>query len=120
MGAMFMMNWVLTTKNNFKIAFHAGQDFDEYARHMMEIQPNIMIRHRIRTCSPAEYARQCEAAGVQYIMPWHHSNALITGEDLNAYFEEVNAELKKRGSLAKAFNPDPYQWYQLYLGIQTC
>ena len=120
MGAMFMMNWVLTTKNNFKIAFHAGQDFDEYARHMMEIRPNIMIRHRIRTCSPAEYARQCEAAGVQYIMPWHHSNALITGEDLNAYFEEVNAELKKRGSLAKAFNPDPYQWYQLYLGIQTC
>ena len=65
MGAMFMMNWVLTTKNNFKIAFHAGQDFDEYV-------------------------------------------------------EEVNAELKKRGSLAKAFNPDPYQWYQLYLGIQTC
>ena len=118
MGAVFMLNWVLTTPNNFKIAFHAGQDYQDFAAHMREEKPNIMIRHRIRTYTPEEYAKQCEDAGVQYIFPWHHSNALTTGEDLNAYIENVNEVLKAHHSPARAFNPDPYRWYKVYLGIK--
>lgn len=117
MGAVFMMNWVLTTRQNFKVAFHAGQDFDECARHWDDVKPNIMIRHRIRTCSPEEYARQCERVGAQYILPWHHNNALVTGEDLNAYMEQVNQVLAQHGSPAKAFNPEPYRWYRMWVGI---
>lgn len=119
MGAVFMMNWVITTKNNFKIAFNAGQDFEEHARHLDDVKPNIMIRHRIRSYSPSEFANQCERVGAQYIMPWHHSNALLTGEDLNLYMEQVNEILKQRGSVARAFNPEPYKWYRMYLGITS-
>ena len=68
MGAVFMMNWVMTTRQNFKIAFNAGQDFEEHARHLDLVKPNIMIRHRIRSYSPQEYADQCERTGVQYIL----------------------------------------------------
>ncbi len=118
MGAVFMQNWVLTTKNNLRVAFHAGQDFDEFAHHIADLHPNIMIRHRIRTCPPEEYAHQCISAGVQYILPWHHNNALVTGEDLNSYMEAVNRELEKQGNPAKAFNPEPYRWYSLYLGFE--
>lgn len=118
MGAVYMLNWVLTTKQNFKIAFCAGQDFEEFACHVDCVKPNVMIRHRIRTYSPEQYAAQCERVGAQYIMPWHHSNALITGENLNDYMEQVNRILKQHGNPAKAFNPNPYQWYTVYLGIQ--
>lgn len=118
MGAVYMLNWVLTTPENFKIAFNAGQDFEEHARHLDDVRPNVMIRHRIRSYSPEEYARQCHRVGCQFILPWHHSNALRTGEDLNAYFEKVNAALKEMGSSAKAFNPEPYRWYTIYLGIR--
>ena len=118
MGAVFMMNWVMTTRQNFKIAFNAGQDFEEHARHLDLVKPNIMIRHRIRSYSPQEYADQCERTGVQYILPWHHSNALVTGEDLNEYMEQVNQILEERHSPARAFNPEPYRWYKLYLGIE--
>ncbi|MBS6642118.1 MAG: MBL fold metallo-hydrolase [Clostridiaceae bacterium] len=118
MGAVFMMNWVITTKNNFKIAFNAGQDFEEHARHLDSIKPNIMIRHRIRTYSPEDFAGQCARVGAQYILPWHHSNALVTGEDLNQYMNQVNEVLKEMGSTAKAFNPEPYRWYRMYLGIE--
>lgn len=118
MGAVFMMNWVMTSRQNFKIAFNAGQDFEEHARHLDLVKPNIMIRHRIRSYSPQEYADQCERTGVQYILPWHHSNALVTGEDLNEYMEQVNQILEERHSPARAFNPEPYRWYKLYLGIE--
>ncbi|MCI8887430.1 MAG: hypothetical protein HFG70_05015 [Hungatella sp.] len=117
MGAVYMMNWVITTPQNFKIAFNAGQDFDEHVRHLDQVKPNIMIRHRIRTYSPEEYARQCERAGAQYILPWHHSNALKTGEDLNAYMQQVNDVLTSHRVPSKAFNPEPYRWYTMYLGI---
>lgn len=118
MGAVYMLNWVLTTKQNFKIAFNAGQDFEEHAHHLDYVKPNMMIRHRIRTYTPEEYAGQCERVGAQFIFPWHHSNALQTGEDLNAYMEKVNAVLAAHGSPSKAFNPDPYRWYSVYLGIK--
>jgi len=118
LGAVYMMNWVLTTRQNFKISFSAGQDFEEHARHLDFVQPNIMIRHRIRSYTPEEYAMQCIRVGAQFILPWHHNNALKTGEDLNLYIEKVNEVLKERGSSSKAFNPEPYRWYSMYIGIQ--
>ena len=96
-----------------------GQDYEEHARHLDYVKPNIMIRHRIRTYSPEEFAGQCMRAGAQYILPWHHSNALLTGEDLNAYMEAVNRVLDENGYAGKAFNPEPYQWYRMYLGIEA-
>ncbi|MBX4262193.1 MBL fold metallo-hydrolase (plasmid) [Clostridium estertheticum] len=118
LGSLFMLNYVITTDNNFKISYSSGQNFDDYAHYMDIVQPNIMLRHRIRTYSADEFAGQCERVGTQFILPLHHNNALKIGQDLNAYFIAVNEVLKAHGSTARAFNPKPYQWYTFGISIQ--
>lgn len=117
MGSMYNLNFLLTTQNNFRIDFTAGKDFDMHARHVAEKHPNLLLRHRIRSYPPEEYARQLEAIGAQFILPLHQNNARASDEDLNLYFQKVNAVLASRGSTARAFNPEPYKWFKVYTGI---
>lgn len=50
-------------------------------------------------------------------LPLHQNNARASDEDLNLYFQKVNAVLASRGSTARAFNPEPYKWFKVYTGI---
>ncbi len=118
MGGIYNFNFMIVTKQNFKIDFSAGRDYEEHARHMQEEAPNIMLRHRIRTYPPEEYADQLERMGAQFILPLHHTNARASDEDLNLYFQNVNQILEERGCPARAFNPEPYRWFQIYTGIR--
>lgn len=77
----------------------------------------MMLRHRIRSYSPEEYADQIEKIGAQLALPLHHNNARATGEDLNEYMFQVNQVLRQRGSAARAFNPEPYRWYHVGISI---
>ena len=117
LGSMFNMNFMIETLNNFKIDFSAGRDYEEHVTHMMRERPNIMLRHRIRSYTPKEYASQIERMGVQLALPLHHNNARATEEDLNLSFSQVNQVLKSHGSAARAFNPEPYKWYTIQLSI---
>lgn len=117
LGSMFNMNFLIETKNNYKIDFSAGRDYEEHAQHMTEEKPNLMLRHRIRSYTPEEYAAQVELMGAQLIMPLHHNNARSKDEDLNAYFRQVNEVLQSHGSAARAFNPEPYRWYTIQTSI---
>ena len=85
---------------------------------MQEEAPNIMLRHRIRTYPPEEYADQLERMGAQFILPLHHTNARASDEDLNLYFQKVNQILEERGCPARAFNQEPYRWFHVYTGIR--
>ena len=117
LGSIFNLNFMITTKNNFKIDFSAGRDYEEHVEHMREEKPNLMLRHRIRSYSPEQYADMVEQMGAQLIMPLHHNNARAKNEDLNAYFKKVNDVLIERGSAARAFNPEPYRWYTIQTSI---
>lgn len=117
LGSIFNLNFMIATKNNFKIDFSAGRDFEEHLEHMREEKPNLMLRHRIRSYSPERYADMVDQMGAQLIMPLHHNNARATGEDLNAYFQKVNEALVAKGSAARAFNPEPYRWYTIQTSI---
>mgnify|MGYP005795547717 CR=1 FL=1 len=117
LGSMYNMNFMIQTLNNFKIDFCAGRDFEEHAEHMKGERPNMMLRHRIRSYSPEEYADQIEKIGAQLALPLHHNNARATGEDLNEYMFQVNQVLRQRGSAARAFNPEPYRWYHVGISI---
>ena len=117
LGSIYNFNFMLTTLQNFKIDFSAGRDFEGHARNIMEDSPNVLLRHRIRTYTPEEYAAQLERIGAQYILPLHHNNARASDEDLNVYMEKTNAILRKHGSPARAFNPEPYKWFKIYTGI---
>ncbi|MCD8124292.1 MAG: hypothetical protein LUE23_04535 [Lachnospiraceae bacterium] len=113
LGSMYNLNYLIETKNNVRIDFSAGRDFEEHVQHVKTERPNLMLCHRIRSYTAAHYADMVEEMGAQLILPLHHNNARASGEDLNAYFREVNEILAERGSTARAFNPEPYRWYQL-------
>ena len=117
LGSIHNLNYVITTKNNFKIDFSAGRDFEEHVQHMQSVRPNLMLRHRIRSDSPEECAKQIETLGAQLMLPLHHNNARATEEDLNEYFQKVNEILAAGGSAARAFNPEPNKWYQVQTSI---
>lgn len=117
LGSMYNQNFLIETKDNYRIDFSAGRDFEEHVQHMREEKPNLMLRHRIRSYSPERYADMMEQMGAQLMMPLHHNNARAAGEDLNAYFKQVNDVLRARGSAARAFNPEPYRWYQICTSI---
>lgn len=119
LGSIYDFNYLIETNNNFKIDFQAGRDFEDHVRHVMEEKPNMMLCHRIRSYSPEKYASMIEKMGAQLALPLHHNNARATGEDLNEYFQKVNHCLKEDGSAARAFNPEPYRWYKVNLGISV-
>ncbi len=117
LGSMYNQNFVIETKNNYRIDFSAGRDFEEHVQHVRDVKPNLMLRHRIRSYTPERYADMIEQMGAQLMMPLHHNNARATGEDLNVYFNKVNDVLISRGSAARVFNPEPYRWYQICTSI---
>lgn len=93
MGGIYNFNFMIVTKQNFKIDFSAGRDYEEHVRHVREEAPNIL--------------------------PLHQTNARASDEDLNLYFHKVNKILEEKGCPARAFNPKPYQWFQVYTGIRS-
>lgn len=117
LGSMHNMNFLIETHDNFKIDFSAGRDYEEHLKHVRTEDPNLMLRHRIRSYTPEEYAWQIEQMGAQFTFPLHHNNARATGEDLNEYFYQVNRILKEHGSMARAFNPEPYKWYSIQMSV---
>ncbi len=117
LGSIYNFNFMIETKNNYKIDFSAGRDFEEHVEHIRTERPNLMLRHRIRSYSPEQYADMIETVGAQLMMPLHHNNARAAGEDLNEYMRKVNEVLTLRGSAARVFNPEPYRWYQICTSI---
>lgn len=117
LGSMYNLNFLIETKNNFKIDFSAGRDFEEHVEHMREEKPNLMLRHRIRSYSPEYCAQQIMDMGAQLMLPLHHNNARAAGEDLNEYFRKVNEILTAHGCAGRAFNPEPYRWYRICTSI---
>ena len=117
LGSMYNFNFMIETRNNYRIDFSAGRDFEEHVAHVREEKPNLMLRHRIRSYSPEQYADMIEELGAQLMMPLHHNNARAAGEDLNDYMKKVNEVLIRRGSAARVFNPEPYRWYQICTSI---
>ncbi|MCD8123030.1 MAG: hypothetical protein LUE65_12505 [Clostridiales bacterium] len=119
LGSMYNLNYLIETKNNYRIDFSAGRDFEDHVRHVKAECPNLMLCHRIRSYMAEHYADMVEEMGAQLIMPLHHNNARALGEDLNAYFRKVNEILISQSSTARAFNPEPYRWYRINTSIVT-
>ena len=117
LGYIYCQNFIIETKNNYRISFSAGRDYEEHVQHAAKERPNLMLKHRIRSYTPEYYAQQMEMMGAQLMMPLHHNNARASGEDLNEYFEKVNEVLKEHHYPGAAFNPEPYKWYSIATSI---
>lgn len=93
--------------------------FDDFTLKVYPGAHDVRAFREGRFNRPEEYAGQLEMMGAQYILPLHQTNARASDEDLNLYFHKVNKILEEKGCPARAFNPKPYQWFQVYTGIRS-
>lgn len=68
LGSMYNFNYLIETKNNYRIDFSAGRDFEEHLQHVQKERPNLMLRHRIRSYTPEQYADMIEQMGAQLML----------------------------------------------------
>lgn len=124
MGGIFNTNFLITTNENFRIAFAAGQYgplFSTLIRSMIPYRPNLLLRHlqgRIPEHAADIYADEIRRLGVQMMMPMHHEKADSTKpEILDRMFDEINGLLEESGCTGRAFLPMRGQWYEMQVGV---
>jgi len=119
LGSAFNLNYIIETKNNFRIDFNAGRDVESHLRYINGTSPNLYLRQRIRAYAPEQMADLIEKVGAQLMIPMHHVPSAEGPNGMNAYIEAVNRSLEERGSTSRAFSPEPYRWYSLGLAVSA-
>ncbi|MCR5370525.1 MAG: MBL fold metallo-hydrolase [Clostridium sp.] len=119
-GSMFNMNWVMTTNENLKVGFFAGDYFKDTMEKWRSIRPNILLRHRRKMGpkAPQLFIRALEETGAQLLLPMHHEDWLYEDpEYAGKVMEEVNRAMEEKGLASRMFNPERAKWYDINLGI---
>ena len=119
LGSLFNFNFMITTEENLRIGFSAGDYFDDLAEKWKPYRPNIVLRHRLQKDSAAElFTEVLEKTGAQIMLPMHHEdwNNLDPGF-IEKVADEVNAKAAKKGLAGRMFVPEQCRWYELSLGI---
>ena len=112
MGAVFNLNYLITTPNNYRIAFDAGL-YQPYLNDWHEEGPNLLMRH---VDPPVVYgsmeaavknmADTLECSGAQYMLlncvqAAYQENSTF---DLKKYIDDVNGILAERGCPSRVFD----------------
>lgn len=125
MGGIFNTNYLITTPENYRIAFTAGQSgplFRVLIRSLAPCCPNLLLRHipgRIPKGAAAIFAEEIQALRVPLMLPMHHEKTDSTEpEVLDSMFEEINQILENNHFVGRAFIPVRGKWYRVYAGIQ--
>lgn len=126
LGGLIQLNFILTTKENFKIAFVGGRLDAMWSRPMIravaKAEPNIMIRQvsgRLPENPEQIYADEIEQTGVRLMLPMHHEKYDISEkETLANLIEKTNIMLQERGVNANMVNLVRGRWYQLGISFR--
>ncbi|MBE6121617.1 MAG: MBL fold metallo-hydrolase [Erysipelotrichaceae bacterium] len=126
-GSMESLDFLLTTKNNFRILCASGRvvwnDLFDICR---EKAPDMLLRQAgvrkgtgdMKTgqqVSPEELAQLMVRYGAQTIFPFHH-DVLIKRQGLdwvNHYMDQVAAEVERIDAGAQFVNPVACRWYSI-------
>ena len=118
-GGLFNTNFIITAKNNLKVAF-CGGCFEDVERNRWR---NAGINVLLRQCGTAiqqgdveSVAADMMAVGAELMLPLHHEKAYKNQEVL-PFAEKVNQFLEEKGYPGRMFVPRQGQWYQLGVGI---
>lgn len=131
MGSMESLDYLITTKNNFRILMASGQTiWSDLFEICKEKRPNLLLRQAgLRRSngdlftgeqvSPAELAELFVKYGAQIIMPFH-MDVLCNrwGENkVEEYFREVGKEISELDPGAQFLYPTACKWYNIGLDI---
>lgn len=125
LGGLFNMNYMITTKENFKIAFFAGRmDNLSHAglKYMASLKPNLLLRQipaRLPDNPSDIFAEEIEILGAQMMLPMHHESFDIEKPVfLEELFEKINQQLNADNFSGRAYLPVRGKWYQIGLYIK--
>ncbi len=120
-GSVFNVNFVITTNENLKIGFSAGDYFKDTVEKWRSVRPNIVIRHRLNKGpeAPALFADVLEQTGAQLLLPMHHEDWVYSDPGyIEQVTEQVNAIMQEKGLNSRMFSPERTRWYDINLGIE--
>ncbi len=118
-GALYNMNFMLTLPNRFKIGFAAGIDTVNLAEEWRIDGPDLLLRQRMVTAEPEDFAEDVRNLGGSVVLPIHHEVAFPHNADMREFVDRANDSLRKSGSSTCILNPKRMQWYQLAVGFQA-
>ena len=110
LGTLFNSSYVLTTKENCRIAFVAGEQLQDVLPRLKALRPNLMLRQFAG--GPKVNADLIADCGAALTLPMHHETMLFRGVDVAAQVEEVNQLLQARGCFGRMLYPERYRWYR--------
>lgn len=118
LGSMFNVGYVLTTPENYRIAFVAGSELRDAERSLSKLRPNLLIRQF--GVAPLETDISFfQRVGAQVILPTHHEGLLFAHKDVRGMANQINEALAARGCHGRVFYPERYQWYTISTGIRN-
>ena len=119
LGSIFNYNYVITTNENLKIGFSAGDYFDDTVEKWKGIDPNIVLRHRCGKGPKAApfFANVLEKTHAQLLFPMHHEDWLFSDPDyVDSVMDEVNCIMEEKNLYGRAEALKRTKWYTITLG----
>ena len=128
MGTMYGNNFLMTTANNLRVGFYAGNAgmADAYERNAWkQLRPDIIFVHRAKfttgNFSSSESAQKMadvlEITGARIMMPIHIEDAYSGKYDPADYVDAVNKACEERGILGRMMFLERGQWYEFSTGV---
>ena len=109
LGTLFNSSYVVTTRENLRIGFLAGEQMQDVLPRVEQLRPNVLlVQFSGDVQNAVEWIMQ---SGAALTIPMHHETALFRGMDVEAKVSEVNRILEKRGCSGRMLYPQRYRWY---------
>jgi len=117
-GFLESLDFLITTQNYLRIMIVSGAlTYRNIETTVKNKAPDIIIRQCSISQEPEEFADVIARLGCQLVLPHHHQKLLNTGR-MEEYTKKVNEILAIKAPYTKFFNPQPFKWYSISLGIR--
>jgi len=128
MGTMYGNNFLMTTANNLRVGFYAGNAGmgDAHERNAWKnLRPDIVFAHRAKfttgNFSSSESAKLMadvlEITGARILIPIHIEDAYSGKYDPEEYVNAVNQACEERGIVGRMMFMERGQWYEFSTGV---
>lgn len=123
MGTMYGSNFLLTTANNLRVGFYAGNAGMEDPQEKnlwTRLRPDVIFAHRAKfttgnlsaSQSVQKMADVLEITGARILIPIHIEDAYSGKYDPTEYVYQVNKACEERNILGRMMFMERGQWYQ--------
>ena len=103
---------MITTSENYRIAFIAGTQLKDMEHHLEQLRPNMLIA-QFGVLAAEEERELFRRSGAQLIVPSHFEGLLYNKVDVRGNIARMNEQIKAEGYNGRILYPERYQWYHI-------